>query len=75
VQSHLPALLYRVLATPKNDRLIYLTAVEVAAYLDEIESSGLGTSPMGFTGAELFMSPDLPAILEMCSRGVSLHWC
>jgi uncharacterized Fe-S cluster-containing radical SAM superfamily protein len=51
-------------SSPKNDRLVYLTAAEVAAYLDEIESSGLGTSLIGFTGGEPFMNPDLPAMLE-----------
>jgi hypothetical protein len=40
VKSHLPALLYPILE--KNDRLVYLTAADVAAYLDEIESNRLG---------------------------------
>jgi MoaA/NifB/PqqE/SkfB family radical SAM enzyme len=57
-------------SSPKNDRLVYLTAAEVAAYLDEIESSGLETSLIGFTGGEPFMNPDLPAMLEdVLSRG------
>ena len=57
-------------SSPKNDRLVYLTAAEVAAYLDEIESSGLGTSLIGFTGGEPFMNPELPAMLEdALSRG------
>ncbi len=51
-------------SSPKNDRLAYLTAAEVAAYLDEIESSGLATSLIGFTGGEPFMNPELPAMLE-----------
>jgi hypothetical protein len=42
----------------------------VAEYLDEIESSGLGTSLIGFTGGEPFMNPELPAMLEdVLSRG------
>jgi organic radical activating enzyme len=54
----------------KNDRLVYLTAAEIAAYLDEMESSGLATSPIGFTGGEPFMDPELPAMLEdVLSRG------
>jgi MoaA/NifB/PqqE/SkfB family radical SAM enzyme len=51
-------------SSPKNDRLVYLSAAEVAEYLDEIESRGLGTSLIGFTGGEPFMNPDLPAMLE-----------
>jgi uncharacterized Fe-S cluster-containing radical SAM superfamily protein len=57
-------------SSPKNDRLVYLTAAEVAEYLDEIESSGLQTSLIGFTGGEPFMNPDLPAMLQdVLSRG------
>lgn len=57
-------------STPKNDRLVYLTAAEAAQYLDEIESSGLPTSLIGFTGGEPFMNPELPAMLEdALSRG------
>jgi uncharacterized Fe-S cluster-containing radical SAM superfamily protein len=57
-------------SSPKNDRLVYLTAAEVAEYLDEIETSGLETSLIGFTGGEPFMNPQLPAMLEdVLSRG------
>jgi pyruvate-formate lyase-activating enzyme len=57
-------------SSPKNDRLVYLTAAEVARYLDEIETSGLPTSLVGFTGGEPFMNPELPAMLEdSLSRG------
>jgi hypothetical protein len=51
-------------SSPKNDRLIYLTAAEVAEYLDEIEAGGLPTSLIGFTGGEPFMNPELPRMLE-----------
>ena len=30
-------------SSPRNDRLVYLTAAEVTAYLDEIERDGHGT--------------------------------
>jgi 4Fe-4S single cluster domain len=43
-------------SSPKNDRLVYLTAAEVARYLDEIEAGGLPTSLIGFTGGEPFMN-------------------
>jgi hypothetical protein len=58
-------------SSPKNDRLAYLTAAEVAEYLDEIAADGLGTRLIGFTGGEPFMNPDLPAMLEaVLSRGL-----
>jgi uncharacterized Fe-S cluster-containing radical SAM superfamily protein len=57
-------------SSPKNDRLVYLTAAEVAEYLDEIEAGGLPTSLIGFTGGEPFMNPELPRMLEdVLSRG------
>src|SRR5439155_12333551 len=40
--------------------------------LDEIESGGLSTSLIGFTGGEPFMNPELPAMLEaVLSRGLA----
>lgn len=51
-------------SSPKNDRLAYLGAAEVAAYLDEIDRLRLGTRLIGFTGGEPFMNPELPAMLE-----------
>jgi pyruvate-formate lyase-activating enzyme len=50
-------------SSPKNDRLVYLTAAEAAGYLDEIERDGLPTSLIGFTGGEPFMNPELIAML------------
>ncbi|MDP3243084.1 MAG: radical SAM protein [Reyranella sp.] len=58
-------------SSPRNDRLVYLTAAEVASYLDEIERDGHGTKLIGFTGGEPFMNPDLPAMLDdVLSRGL-----
>jgi hypothetical protein len=58
-------------SSPTNDRLVYLSAAEVGAYLDDIERHGLGTSLIGFTGGEPFMNPDLPAMLDdVLSRGL-----
>jgi uncharacterized Fe-S cluster-containing radical SAM superfamily protein len=51
-------------SSPKNDRLVYLTAAEVGEYLDEIEASDLPTSLIGFTGGEPFMNPELSLMLE-----------
>ena len=50
-------------SSPKNDRLVYLSAAEVAGYLDEIEELGLGTQLIGFTGGEPFLNRELPAML------------
>ena len=55
-------------SSPKNDRLAYLTAADAAAYLDEVESGGLPTSMIGFTGGEPFMNPEFPAMLEDALR-------
>lgn len=57
-------------SSPRNDRLVYMSAAEVGAYLDEIEAHELGTQLIGFTGGEPFMNPDLPVMLEdVLSRG------
>ena len=51
-------------SSPSNDRLVYITAAEAAAYFDEIEAGGLGTREIGFTGGEPFMNPQLLAMVE-----------
>ncbi|MEQ1716192.1 MAG: radical SAM protein, partial [Hyphomicrobium sp.] len=57
-------------SSPINDRLAYITADEVAAYLDEIATLRLGTREIGFTGGEPFMNPQiLPMIERTLSRG------
>src|SRR5204862_7099070 len=50
-------------SSPKNDRLVYLSAAEAGEYLDEIERLGLGTQLIGLTRGEPFMHPELPAML------------
>lgn len=58
-------------SSPRNDRLVYLSAAEVAAYLDEIQRDGHATRMIGFTGGEPFMNRELPAMLEdVLSRGL-----
>jgi len=58
-------------SSPKNDRLVYLTAAEVASYLDEIQRDGHPTKLIGFTGGEPFMNRELPAMLDdALSRGL-----
>lgn len=57
-------------SSPRNDALVYISAAEVGAYLDEIERDQLGTQLIGFTGGEPFMNPELPAMLDdALSRG------
>lgn len=50
-------------SSPRNDALVYLSAPEVAAYLDEAEAAGLPLRQVGFTGGEPFMNAALPAML------------
>lgn len=50
-------------SSPTNDALVYLTAAEVAGYLDEAEDAGQPLEEIGFTGGEPFMNRDLPAML------------
>ena len=51
-------------SSPRNDRLAYLTAAEVARFLDEIAAARLGTEEIGFTGGEPFMNREFIAMLE-----------
>ena len=53
-------------SSPSNDRLVYLSAAEVRAYLDEIRDLQLGTTEIGFTGGEPFMNPDIVEMLDDC---------
>ncbi len=50
-------------SSPTNDRLVYLTAAEVAEFLDEADARG-SVEEIGFTGGEPFMNPDIVAMLE-----------
>ncbi len=57
-------------SSPTNDRLVYLSAAEVEAYLDEAEALGQHPKTVAFTGGEPFMNPEIGAILEATlSRG------
>src|SRR5690242_7731554 len=58
-------------SSPRNDRLVYLSAAEVVEYLDEIANLRLETQLIGFTGGEPCMNPELPAMLEaVLGRGL-----
>ncbi len=55
-------------SSPANDRLVYMTAAEVAAFLQEAEA--LGVREIGFTGGEPFMNPDFIGMLgDALERG------
>jgi uncharacterized Fe-S cluster-containing radical SAM superfamily protein len=51
-------------SSPINDRLVYLSAAEVEAYLDEIAATDIPTTEIGFTGGEPFMNPAFCAMLD-----------
>jgi len=54
-------------SSPRNDRLAYLGAAEVARFLDELDA-GWQAREIGFTGGEPFMNPELIAMLEDALR-------
>ncbi|KMW57512.1 Radical SAM domain protein [Candidatus Rhodobacter oscarellae] len=49
-------------SSPKNDRLVYITAAEVADYLAQAKARSWGIREIAFTGGEPFMNPQ---IIEM----------
>ena len=49
-------------SSPRNDRLVYLRARDVASFLDEIAREDCRHAEIGFTGGEPFMNP---AIIDM----------
>lgn len=51
-----------IASSPTNDALVYLSAAEVAGYLDEVRDRRLGTREIGFTGGEPFMNPEICAM-------------
>ncbi len=62
-------------SSPTNDRLVYITAAEVAPFLREAQA--LGTREIGFTGGEPFMNPEFLGHARRCAglrlRGPSAH--
>ncbi|MFN7902910.1 MAG: radical SAM protein, partial [bacterium] len=51
-------------SSPRNDALAYISAAEVAGFLNEAEASQLPLREVGFTGGEPFMNPEFLAMLE-----------
>lgn len=57
-------------SSPTNDRLVYLTAAEMTAYLDEAEALNQRPRTVAFTGGEPFMNPEMGAMAEIAlARG------
>ncbi|MEN9855835.1 MAG: hypothetical protein RL186_80 [Pseudomonadota bacterium] len=50
-------------SSPSNERLVYLSLGDVTTYLDELDEIGCGPIEIGFTGGEVFLCPDIIAIL------------
>ena len=48
-------------SSPSNDRLVYMTAAEVRALIEEARHAG--TREIGFTGGEPFLNPDILAMI------------
>ncbi|MFT7027126.1 MAG: hypothetical protein ACI9ZH_000520 [Paracoccaceae bacterium] len=60
-------------SSPTNDQLVYLSADEVARYLDEAAALGAPLREVGFTGGEPFLNPEMIAMAEAAlSRGLSV---
>ncbi len=59
-------------SSPTNDRLVYISASEVAAYFDEIAALGWPVREIAYTGGEPFMNPDFLTMLgDGLERGFS----
>jgi hypothetical protein len=57
-------------SSPTNDALVYISAAEIVAYLDEIERDRLPVREIGLTGGEPFMNREIVDILDLClTRG------
>lgn len=54
-------------SSPTNDALVYITADEVSAYLDQLDERQWGVREIAFTGGEPFMNRDM---IEMARRSL-----
>lgn len=58
-------------SSPTNDRLTYLSAAEMTAYLDEAQALDRRPDTVAFTGGEPFMNPD---ILQMAAIALARNY-
>jgi MoaA/NifB/PqqE/SkfB family radical SAM enzyme len=57
-------------SSPTNDRLVYISAAEVARFLDELDDGPWRAREIGLTGGEPLMNPEIAAIIgQGLSRG------
>ncbi len=57
-------------SSPKNDALVYVTAAEIAPYLDAVAVLAPGPIEIGFTGGEPFLNPDIIDLIgDALARG------
>lgn len=54
-------------SSPTNDALVYITADEVSAYLEQLEDRKWGVQEIAFTGGEPFMNPQM---IDMARRSL-----
>lgn len=60
-------------SSPTNDALVYLSAAEVAGYLDQIHTRNWPVREIGFTGGEPFLNPQMIDMAhEALSRGYEI---
>ncbi len=52
-------------SSPSNDRLVYITAAEVADYLSQIKTRNWPVREIGFTGGEPFLNPEMIAMARL----------
>ena len=58
-------------SSPTNDALAYISAAEVADFLDQATARGWPLDEIGFTGGEPFMNPDIIAMTaDALARGI-----
>lgn len=55
-------------SSPTNDALVYISADEVSAYLDQLDTRNWGVREIAFTGGEPFMNPEM---IEMARRSLA----
>ena len=53
-------------SSPTNDQLVYISADEVAEYIEQIRDLDWPIQEIGFTGGEPFMNPDMIKMAEHC---------
>ncbi|WP_136635570.1 radical SAM protein [Pseudooceanicola onchidii] len=58
-------------SSPTNDALVYLTAEEVDAAIDDVLAQGHPVVEIGFTGGEPFLNPQFPQMVDaVLARGL-----